>query len=88
MIVKSAEFVTSAVKASQYPEACYPEAAFAGRSNVGKSSLINTLVNRKRLVKTSATPGRTQLINFFTVNDACFPWWICPDMAMLGFPHR
>jgi GTP-binding protein len=69
MIVKSAEFVTSAVKPSQYPEARYPEAAFAGRSNVGKSSLINTLVNRKRLVKTSATPGRTQLINFFTVND-------------------
>jgi GTP-binding protein len=69
MIVKSAEFVTSAVKPSQYPEALYPEAAFAGRSNVGKSSLINTLVNRKRLVKTSATPGRTQLINFFTVND-------------------
>jgi GTP-binding protein len=69
MIVKSAEFVTSAVKPAQYPEALYPEAAFAGRSNVGKSSLINTLVNRKRLVKTSATPGRTQLINFFTVND-------------------
>lgn len=69
MIVKSAEFVTSAVKASQYPEALHPETAFAGRSNVGKSSLINTLVNRKRLVKTSSTPGRTQLINFFSVND-------------------
>ena len=70
MIVKTAEFVTSAVKASQYPEARCPEVAFAGRSNVGKSSLINTLVNRKRLVKTSSTPGRTQLINFFSVNDA------------------
>ncbi len=68
MLVKSSEFVTSAVKPSQYPEALYPEAAFSGRSNVGKSSLINTLVNRKRLVKTSATPGRTQLINFFVVN--------------------
>ncbi len=68
MIVKSAEFVTSAVKTRQYPEALHPEAAFAGRSNVGKSSLINTLVNRKRLVRTSATPGRTQLINFFIVN--------------------
>ena len=68
MIVSSAEFVTSAVKPSQYPPGVLPEIAFAGRSNVGKSSLINTLVNRKRLVKTSTTPGRTQLINFFEVN--------------------
>jgi len=70
MIVKSAEFITSAVKPEQYPDARLPEVAFAGRSNVGKSSLINTLVNRKRLVKTSSTPGRTQLINFFLVNDS------------------
>jgi len=70
MIIKSADFVTSAVKPSQYPADQYPEVAFAGRSNVGKSSLINTLVNRKRLVKTSSTPGRTQLINFFQVNQA------------------
>jgi GTP-binding protein len=69
MIIKSAEFVTSAVKPEQYPLPDRPEVAFGGRSNVGKSSLINTLVNRKRLVKTSSTPGRTQLINFFTVND-------------------
>ena len=69
MIIKSAEFVTSAVKPSQYPPADLPEIAFAGRSNVGKSSLINTLVNRKRLVKTSSTPGRTQLINFFNINE-------------------
>jgi len=69
MQVKSADFITSAVKADQYPPAEYPEVAFAGRSNVGKSSLINKLVNRKRLVKTSSTPGRTQLINFFRVND-------------------
>jgi len=68
LIIKSAEFVTSAVKPSQYPPAVLPEIAFAGRSNVGKSSLINTLVNRKRLVKTSSTPGRTQLINFFNIN--------------------
>jgi GTP-binding protein len=68
MIIKSAEFVTSAVKPAQYPEPVHPEIAFAGRSNVGKSSLINTLVHRKRLVKTSTTPGRTQLINFFIVN--------------------
>lgn len=68
MIIRSAEFVISAVKPSQYPTGLLPEIAFAGRSNVGKSSLINTLVNRKRLVKTSSTPGRTQLINFFEVN--------------------
>ena len=72
MIIKSAEFVTSAVKPSQYPPAELPEIAFAGRSNVGKSSLINTLLNRKRLVKTSSTPGRTQLINFFNINEAFF----------------
>jgi GTP-binding protein len=69
MIIKSAEFVTSATKPSQYPPEGLPEIAFAGRSNVGKSSLINVLVNRKRLVKTSSTPGRTQLINFFDIND-------------------
>jgi GTP-binding protein len=68
MIIKTAEFVTSAVKPAQYPPVLLPEIAFAGRSNVGKSSLINTLVNRKHLVKTSSTPGRTQLINFFDIN--------------------
>jgi GTP-binding protein len=72
MIIKSADFVTSAVKPVQYPEARLPEIAFSGRSNVGKSSLINTLVNRKRLVKTSSTPGRTQLINFFIINQAFY----------------
>jgi len=69
MIIKSSEFIKSAVKPSQYPPAVLPEIAFAGRSNVGKSSLINTLLNRKRLVKTSSTPGRTQLINFFLINE-------------------
>ena len=68
MKITSAEFVTSATKPSQYPPAFPPEIAFAGRSNVGKSSLINTLVNRRHLVKTSSTPGRTQLINFFDIN--------------------
>jgi len=70
MIIKSADFVKSAVKPSHYPPEILPEIAFSGRSNVGKSSLINTLVNRKRLVKTSSTPGRTQLINFFNINNA------------------
>ncbi len=69
MIIKSAKFVKSAAKLSQYPPAVLPEIAFAGRSNVGKSSLINILVNRKHLVKTSSTPGRTQLINFFVINE-------------------
>ncbi len=69
MKIRSAEFVTSATRPSQYPPADLPEIAFAGRSNVGKSSLINTLVNRKHLVKTSSTPGRTRLLNFFNIND-------------------
>jgi GTP-binding protein len=68
MIITSAEFVKSAVKPSHYPSTDLPEIAFTGRSNVGKSSLINSLVNRKHLVKTSSTPGRTQLINFFIIN--------------------
>ncbi len=70
MLIKSAQFITSAVKPSQYPEPSFAEVAFAGRSNVGKSSLLNVLVNRKSLVKTSKTPGRTQLINFFLVNQS------------------
>ncbi len=69
MIIKSVEFVKSAVKPSQYPEHDVPEIAFAGRSNVGKSSLINTLIQRKDMVKTSSKPGCTQLINFFLVNE-------------------
>ena len=68
MKIISANFIKSAVKPSQYPEGSLPEIAFAGKSNVGKSSLINTLTRRKRLAKTSNSPGCTQLINFFTVN--------------------
>ncbi len=69
MKIISAEFIKSAVWPPQYPPATLPEIAFVGRSNVGKSSLINTLVGRKNLAKTSDTPGRTQLINFFTINE-------------------
>jgi GTP-binding protein len=72
MNIKSATFVTSAVKPSQYPSAPMPEIAFAGRSNVGKSSLINRLLGRKNLVRTSSTPGRTQTINFFLINDGFY----------------
>ena len=72
MEITTAEFITSAVKPAQYPPPDFPEIAFAGRSNVGKSSLINALVNRRHLVKTSRTPGRTQLINFFLINASLF----------------
>ena len=68
MKILSAEFIKSATEPSHYPEGVYPEVAFVGRSNVGKSSLINALVRRKNLAKTSNTPGRTQLINFFLIN--------------------
>lgn len=72
MNIKSAAFITSAVKPAQYPLPERPEVAFAGRSNVGKSSLINTLLGRKNLVKTSSTPGRTQTLNFFLINDGFY----------------
>lgn len=70
MIVHSAHFITSAPGLSACPASTWPEVAFAGRSNVGKSSLINTLLNRRGLVRTSSTPGRTQMLNFFAVNEA------------------
>ena len=69
MKVLSAEFIKSATKPSEYPPGNLPEVAIAGKSNVGKSSLINTLVNRKNLAKTSSQPGRTQTLNFFRVNE-------------------
>ncbi len=68
MLITSAEFVISAARIGQCPPPELPEFAFAGRSNVGKSSLLNTLMNRRRLALTSATPGKTRLINFFRVN--------------------
>lgn len=72
MKIRSAVFTGSAIDKKDYPSPRGPEIAFVGRSNVGKSSLLNSLLNRKRLVKTSSTPGRTQTINFFEINDAFF----------------
>ncbi|MGO1369722.1 MAG: ribosome biogenesis GTP-binding protein YihA/YsxC [Senegalia sp. (in: firmicutes)] len=69
MIIKKAEIIMTAVKPSQYPEANSPEIALAGRSNVGKSSMINTLINRKKLARTSGQPGKTQTLNFYNIND-------------------
>lgn len=69
MRIKKSEFVTSAVKREQYPLDNKVEIAFVGRSNVGKSSIINALTNRKKLAKVSQTPGKTRLINFFIIND-------------------
>jgi GTP-binding protein len=66
------EFVTSANGSEGFPPPDRPEVAFAGRSNVGKSSLINTLANRRKLARTSGTPGRTRLINFFAVGEALY----------------
>ncbi len=68
MKIKNSQFVISAVAKTQYPPDALPELAFAGRSNVGKSSLINMLLNRKGLAKTSSTPGKTQLVNFYDID--------------------
>jgi GTP-binding protein len=71
--VRSVCFIKSAVKPTQYPQHDLPEVAFIGRSNVGKSSLLNTLVNKRNLARISNTPGRTQLINFFNIDEKlCF----------------
>jgi len=72
MIVHSVDFITSAPALASCPPPEWPEIAFAGRSNVGKSSLVNCLLNRKGLVRTSSTPGRTQLLNYFAINDQLY----------------
>ncbi|NLZ49230.1 MAG: YihA family ribosome biogenesis GTP-binding protein [Clostridiales bacterium] len=69
MEIKKAEFIISAASRSQYPQDGRVEVAFVGRSNVGKSSIINALTNRKSLAKVGNTPGKTRLINFFLIND-------------------
>ncbi len=67
--IKKSDFVKSATEPSHYPDDIYPEYFFAGKSNSGKSSMLNKICNRKNLAITSKTPGRTQLINFFLIND-------------------
>jgi len=72
MKIKQAEFIISAVRPDQYPEDALPEISLAGRSNVGKSSLINRMLNRKNLARTSSTPGKTQQLNYYRVNDELY----------------
>ena len=72
MQIKSADFVTSAAKAAQFLKRPIPHFVFAGRSNVGKSSILNKILKRKALAKTSSTPGKTRLINYFLINDNMF----------------
>jgi len=81
MIVKSAEFICSNTQISKLPPPVKPEYAFIGRSNVGKSSLINMLTGKKGLAKTSQTPGKTQLINHFLINDS----WYIVDLPGYGY---
>lgn len=81
MIIKDAKFVVSNTDITKCPEDGKPEYAFIGRSNVGKSSLINMLTDRKSLAKTSGTPGKTQLINHFVINDE----WYLVDLPGYGY---
>ena len=70
--VISSQYITSVVSKARLPKATLPEIAFAGRSNVGKSSLINTLLGRRRLAQTSSTPGKTRMLNFFLINEKLY----------------
>ena len=81
MIIKSAEFVISNTNYKKCPATKIPEYAFIGRSNVGKSSLINSIVNQKNLAKTSGKPGKTQLINHFIINNE----WYLVDLPGYGY---
>ena len=84
MIIKDAQFVISNTDYTLCPQDGRPEYAFIGRSNVGKSSLINMLTNRKNLAMTSSTPGKTQLINHFIINDE----WYLVDLPGYGYAQR
>ena len=81
MHVKSARFVISNTEVAKCPKSKLPEYAFIGRSNVGKSSLINALCNKKKLAKTSSRPGKTQLINHFLINEN----WHLVDLPGFGY---
>ena len=81
MQIKSAQFVVSNTEVEKCPPEKLPEFAFIGRSNVGKSSLINALCNQKKLAKTSSRPGKTQLINHFLINKQ----WYLVDLPGYGY---
>ncbi|MFC2112476.1 ribosome biogenesis GTP-binding protein YihA/YsxC [Bacteroidota bacterium] len=81
MIIKKVSFIKSSTKIKDCPSEPFPEYAFTGRSNVGKSSLINMICNRTKLAKTSSTPGKTQLINHFLINDS----WYLVDLPGYGY---
>jgi len=72
MKITSTEFITSAVETNQYPNDNLPQIVFSGRSNVGKSSFINSLLEKKNIARVSQTPGKTRLINFFLINEAFY----------------
>ncbi|MEO0731684.1 MAG: ribosome biogenesis GTP-binding protein YihA/YsxC [Bacteroidota bacterium] len=84
MLITSSKFASSHARVAQAPKGGTPEFAFIGRSNVGKSSLINMLTGRKELARTSSTPGKTQLINYFLINNS----WHLTDLPGYGYAKR
>lgn len=86
MIVKQSEFVTSVAHLSQLPDGELPEIALAGRSNVGKSTLINRMLGRKALAKTSSTPGKTRMLNYFLINESLY-FVDCPGYGYAKVGH-
>lgn len=83
MIIKNSEFIKSAFKSNEYPDSKLPEIALAGRSNVGKSSFINKLLNRKNLARVGKTQGKTRLVNFFSVNNE----FVLVDLPGYGYAN-